>query len=96
MEHRGTIGIIGILAVTARFRESRHAALCALLIFFGYLLFGIWTVLMFITPRAPAFVSQWFLWRRSFGSRGSIRRLFVAGQFSRARRCQRLSPVVLE
>jgi cytochrome c oxidase cbb3-type subunit 1 len=58
-----TAGIIGILAGDGTgFENLDMPHYAALLIFFGYLLFGIWTVLMLHQRRErPLFISQWFL-----------------------------------
>src|SRR5882672_1785891 len=58
-----TIGIIGILGGGGTgFENLDMPPYAALLIFLGYLMFGIWTVLMFHQRRERAlFVSQWFL-----------------------------------
>src|SRR6266571_703051 len=58
-----TVGIIGILAGDGTgFENLDMPHYAALLIFLGYLLFGIWTVLMFHQRRVrPLFVSHWFL-----------------------------------
>ena len=58
-----TVGVVGILAGDSTgFEYLEMPRYAAMIIFFGYLLVGIWTVMVFHRRRERAlFVSQWFL-----------------------------------